>query len=496
VAESAAPRAPRSGGLETTLKAAAAAAALIALAAAAAGVHPIWIAGPAAMLLVFAAIQRWLLAWSTLGALVIATMLFIPMKRYTFVPGSLPFQLEPYRLLIAFIALGWIGTMLIDPAMRIRRTAFDAPIAAVALTVFASVAVNASRVDALGLTQEIVKKLTFLASFILVVYLFSSTITSRREVDLLVRVLVIAACIVSALGLYEWRTGYNIFNHWHTIFPPLRFDGSILLSTDDEARGGSTRVLASGEHPIALGAVLAMIMPLAIYMAQRTAQRRWMGAAVLLGLGVVATVSRTGIVMLVVILIAYAFLRPAATLRAVPYLLPLLLAAHVAVPGAIGGLKNAFFPTGGIVAEQQAQAGELGSGRLADLGPGLREARRTPLLGQGYGTRITDFGDPRRNAPVLDDQWLGSLLETGVLGVLALGWLLARVVRRLGRFARRDKTAHGWLLAGLAASTAAFAVGMVTFDSFGFYQVTLLLFVLLGIAAAALRPEPTDPPAD
>jgi hypothetical protein len=42
------------------------------------------------------------------------------------------------------------------------------------------------------------------------------------------------------------------------------------------------------------------------------------------------------------------------------------------------------------------------------------------------------------------------------------------------------------LLVGLAASVAAYAVGMFLYDAFSFIQVTFLLFILLGLGAAVL----------
>ena len=139
------------------------------------------------------------------------------------------------------------------------------------------------------------------------------------------------------------------------------------------------------------------------------------------------------------------------------------------------------------MAEQSSGAGTYGSGRLADLGPGLRDFSKNPALGQGWGTRITDQVDPKWNAPILDDEWLGTLLETGAAGVLALLWLFARPYRRLKRAAKRDEGERGWLLAGLAAAICAFPIGMMTYDAFSFIQVTFLFFILLGIAGAELR---------
>ena len=43
---------------------------------------------------------------------------------------------------------------------------------------------------------------------------------------------------------------------------------------------------------------------------------------------------------------------------------------------------------------------------------------RRPLLGQGLGTRQTGADNPLRNAPILDNQWLGTFLDIGLLGSL------------------------------------------------------------------------------
>jgi polysaccharide biosynthesis protein PslJ len=134
--------------------------------------------------------------------------------------------------------------------------------------------------------------------------------------------------------------------------------------------------------------------------------------------------------------------------------------------------------------------GSRGQGRVADLGPAIDEWSQSPLLGQGYSSRVVDGDNP--NAQILDNQWLGSLLETGLIGVLGLVWLLWRSVRRLGAAAKRNVSPQGSLFVGLAASIAAFAVGMLTFDAFSFIQVTLFLFMLLAVAASALAIEQRD----
>jgi hypothetical protein len=159
---------------------------------------------------------------------------------------------------------------------------------------------------------------------------------------------------------------------------------------------------------------------------------------------------------------------------------------QVAMPGTLGTFRAIFFPKQGLIAEEQEGEG-TGTGRVADIGPSLTEWGRQPFFGQGFGTRLTSQFDRLQNARILDDQWLSSLLEVGMIGVAALLWLIVRAIRRLKRLAKHDDSDYGWLLTGLAAAIYAFASGMLTYDAFSFIQVTFMLFLLLGLSAAALR---------
>jgi hypothetical protein len=118
----------------------------------------------------------------------------------------------------------------------------------------------------------------------------------------------------------------------------------------------------------------------------------------------------------------------------------------------------------------------------------LAEASRKPLFGEGYGTRITGFQEAARNAPILDDQWLNTVLELGFVGLAAWIWLIVRALRRSFRAARGSGHAgDDWLFTALAASIASFAVGMLTFDAFSFTQVTFIFWILLALSATSLR---------
>jgi polysaccharide biosynthesis protein PslJ len=234
-------------------------------------------------------------------------------------------------------------------------------------------------------------------------------------------------------------------------------------------------------------------VPIALYLARtaRTRKLLWWGACAVLALGALATLSRTGVLMLTVVGLVFLWLRTSETMRLWPLLVPFLAVIHFALPGTLGSIKASFLPEGGLIASQSAPADEYdcsSSGRIADTGPALDQLSGSPLLGIGYGTRIVagdEHSDPPRNACILDDQWLGTLLETGIVGVLAWVWLFTRLIRRLGRGAAAAGRS-GELCVALAACIGAYAVSMFTFDAFGFVQVTFLLFLLMGVAAATL----------
>lgn len=436
--------------------------------------------------------HRILLSWTSLTILLVGVILFIPIRRYT-VPVDLPFELEPYRILITFVAAGWLASLLVDPRVRLRSSGFEGPLALIFFAAVGSVLANPTRVQ--GTSDEVVKKLMFLVSFLLVFYVVVSVLRSPRDVDRLLKVLVVGGAVLALVAVVEARTGWNPFNRLNEIVPLL----DPVAIPDAAGRGGRLRAYASAQHPIALGAALAILVPLAIYLQRRTRQNRWWWATGALLLGAVATVSRTAILMLVVMGLVFLWLRPRETRRLWPLVIPALLVVHLVAPGTIGALRKSFFPEGGLITEQQSGAGTRGSGRVADLGPGLSEWSRTPVLGQGYGTRVID--EEKATARILDNQWLATLLETGAAGFFGWIWLLARVGRRLVRRAREDISDCGWLPVALAASIISFAVGMLTYDAFAFIQVTFLLFLIVGFASVTLvrpmlgRPVPVAPSA-
>jgi O-antigen ligase/polysaccharide polymerase Wzy-like membrane protein len=429
--------------------------------------------------LLLAAYQHVLLAWPTLLGLILAVILFVPIRRYT-VGGNLPFELEPYRLLITVVLGCWLCAVAADPRVRVRASGLEAPIGALLLAMLLSLAVNIPRVNAAG--AAVIKDFTFFLSYLLVVYFIVSVIRSRRDLDRMLGLLVGGGTIVALAALIEWRTKTNFFNWYSHVAPFLHYVDEGVA----QARGTGVRARASAQHPIALSAALAMLVPLAIYLYQRQRRRIWLAAGTVLTLGALSTGSRTGTTMLIAVLVTFLCIKPRDTVRLLPMLVPLLVVIQVVMPGTIGTMRTLLNPNY-VVKEQSYDQGAT-AGRVADLGPALDRWATKPLLGSGFGTTVADPNAPKESdSQILDDQWLGSLLQIGAVGALALLWLFVRAIRQAASDARSARGPDSWLGASLAAALVSFTVGMLTFDAFAFVQVTFFAFIMIGFAAVVAR---------
>jgi O-antigen ligase len=431
---------------------------------------------------VVSCLSRWVFSWPTLIGAVVLVLLFVPIRRYA-LPGSLPFELEPYRVVIAAVAVCWVASLLVDRSVHLRRTFMDGPMIATFFAAAVSIAANMQHIIERGVSDTSIKALTFLASFVLVFYIVVSLTTTMKQVHALLELLVAAAGVVALVGIVQRITGFNPFDHLERVIPFLVQTGSDLTSI----RSGSYRASSSAQHPIALGAMLVMLLPPALYLYSKTRQRRWLLIGLVLLLGALASASRTAVTMLLACVVVYLVLRPRQTTRLWPALIPILAAVHFVVPGILGTFYHGFFPEQGLIAEQADAS--VGSSRVASLGPGLHVVGLHPLLGVGYGSRISTSEDAVPpagvNSFIVDDQWLATAMETGIFGFLVWVWFFAVFIRRMGRSARRERGDYGWLYTALTASSFSFAVGMLTFDAFSFIQATFVLFLLIAVGCIA-----------
>jgi O-antigen ligase len=241
------------------------------------------------------------------------------------------------------------------------------------------------------------------------------------------------------------------------------------------ARSGLARPSGTSTHPIEYGMILTTTLPLAIVFARSAPRHRLVYRVALVSIAVstLLSISRSAIICAVVaILLTIASWPLMAKLRALAFSACIAAAVFLIAPGVLGTIANLFT---GINNDASVQS-RTGSYDVAAMLIG-----RNPLLGRGFGTFLPRYW-------ILDNGYLGLLIEGGVLGILGLlALLLAGVVsaRRAARLI--TDPFHRQLALALGAAICAGAAGLAFFDTFAFPQSAGVFFLLIGMAGAAWR---------
>ena len=449
-----------------------------------------------------------ILTWPNAFLAFIAIVWLVPIKLYQ-LPVHLPFSPELYRLAIVVLLVALIASVLTGRA-SIDAAGHGKPLALLAFTAIVSQFVNAQQLDATN-SGDSLKSLSYFLSYLIVFLLICSCIRTVGALELVVKALVIGAAIVGAAAVVQGQTRYNVFDHLNQWLPGFnKLDRNVL-----DVRGGRLRVNASAQHPIALGCALTMMVPFALYLASQaqTAVRRglWILALLVIAAGALVTVSRTVVLMGIMLLAVALWLRPRVVVRLLPLLVALAILVQVAAPGTASGLLQSFFPQEGLVSDLSGRAGQSGSGRLADVGPGLTLWRGAPIVGHGLGS-LGSTGDAGASSGVVfgatsadatpflifDDQYLNTLVTLGIVGIVGAVWFIWGAAVKLAATARKTTGRLSDLVAAAAAACAAFGVSMFTFDAFAFVQCTIIFFLIAGLglrARAMVERLPVEAPS-
>jgi polysaccharide biosynthesis protein PslJ len=297
-------------------------------------------------------------------------------------------------------------------------------------------------------------------------------IHTRKRLDTLMKRLTLAGAILAGIGIMQFLTGIDPTDYIR--IPGLSANEAIISIN---ARAGFRRVAGTAVHPIEFGVVLAMILPIALYVAfsapKRTGFWRWTAVA-LIGMAIPMSLSRSAFLGLftaaMVILPTWSGRR----LFTAALLLPVFAVAMRSVAsGLLGTIKSLFT---GLAGDPSFQ------GRTEDYAVVGQFIGEAPLFGRGFGTF-----DPVEFV-LLDNQYLGTLIETGAFGLLMLivlfliGIFTARGARRRSVDERERELAQS-----IAASIAVAMVSFLTFDAFAFPMASEMTFFMLGCAGAAWR---------
>lgn len=246
-------------------------------------------------------------------------------------------------------------------------------------------------------------------------------------------------------------------------------------ATAFQSRGLLMRVAGSTFHPIELGVVSAMLLPLSVWRALYDPAGwkpfHWMGT-LLLVFAVAASVSRSAVLgLLVAVVVAVPFLPSLARTWAV-IVVPFAVAAlFVGVPGLIATLF------GSITA---GTSDPSISTRLDDYPQVEMLVSQFPFTGSGPGTYL-----PTNALEILDNQYLLSAVEMGLPGAVAVAlYLTVPGVFALMAARCTAVPALRALAGAVAAAGLVAAVASATFDSFAFPVFSLLYPFFIGLSGA------------
>lgn len=302
------------------------------------------------------------------------------------------------------------------------------------------------------------------------------TMVTRDQIAAFVNSAVAAGTALAVMGLVQFATGFDFVAVLH--LPGLIANSDIGGLYE---RSGFSRVSATAIHSIEFSFVAGAILPLAGQIAINASRRdwwKWLPFVLMLG-ALPLTVARSGAVALVIgIVFATMLSKGRQRIFIITAVALSAVAFRSALPGLLGTIRSLF--TG-------ASEDNSITGRVEDLKAVGDFVTQAPWFGRGLATFVPDI------YRTLDNQFLATAIETGLVGAVAL---LALFVGAIGsaaiaaaRAANRFDTTQA-----LAIATGLFTtlVLSLTFDSFAFPMAFGTLSLMLGVSGAVWRLHQAD----
>lgn len=403
----------------------------------------------------------------------VVVLLVVPSR---LVVGAMGGAGTPAELIGLALAAWWLTMRVMSPRTHDSSRPVQVAGLMFAAAVVASYIAAASRpIDAAELRAADMGVLSVVA-WLGIMFVAADGPADRSELDTLLRRLCLGGGLLGLLGILQFLTG-DAFTNYINI-PGLTSNNAL---TSILSRGGLNRPAGTALHPIEYGAVLTTILPLTLHYAlidkHRGLVARWFPVATI-AVAVPISISRSAIISsIVVLLLLIPTWAPKTRRLAVAAIITFSGMMYVASPGLVRTLSNLF---SGISSDPSAQS-RTGSYSLA-----WSFISREPLFGRGFPTFLSTYR-------ILDNQYLGVMIDMGFVGLLALlsffitGFVTARRTRRASAEPEVRSLAQA-----LAASVAAAAWSFAVFDAFSFPMATSLLFMILGAVACLHRVSSYD----
>lgn len=408
------------------------------------------------------------------GALLVLPVAALVIPASLVLGGPLRSNGWPARLLVFWIAamvvLGWIARQWRRDEGTPPRSPAPAEIGAWLLVLGLTTSLAAAGMRELT-EVESAGALRFALALIplAILSLGVSTLGDSRRCDLLLAGLLLGAGVGAAVAIAQFLVPFA----WDQVIqiPPLVAEEA----SGGGSRGGFARISGAADHPIELGVICGAAVPLGLHFARfGTTRQTRLGAALLttaLVISIPMSVSRSGILVVLLAVAVYAVALDARQrLTALVLAIAGMAVFRAVVPGLLGTVLAIF---------RGASEDDSITGRTEDYAAVNELWTQQPLLGHGLGTfRPEEYF-------FLDNQYLMAVVEGGVtLLVVTILFLVLGVTSARGAVRRASTAAEASRGQAVAASLVAIAVSGFFFDLFSFAQVTVMTFVLGGVAGA------------
>lgn len=398
---------------------------------------------------------------------------------------TLPFDAKLDRLILPFLFGFWLLALAVGgpTAPRMRLTLIHVGLALFVAAVSLSIVVNTPSLNQTLEFDQSIKKLTLLMSYALLFTIVASCVR-RSEVEAFLK-LTLVLSVLTALGvIWEYRFHYNIFYDIpHRTLPGIFTVGVASLDARDDI--GRVMTFGPTDHPLEITGMFTMALPIALIGILGSSERRtrilYGVAACILLAAAISTYRKSALLGPLAVILVIAYFRRRELLKLAPLGVVALGAIHVLSPGALGSILFQLHPNRLDVATV--------SDRAADYDAVRPDVWSHLIFGRGYGSY------DHLSYRILDSDMLSRLVDTGIVGVLSVIFmLLSIVIAGRSLIARRDPEYSAPTLA-VAAAAVAFLVLMFLFDVTSFPHVPYILFAMAALAAVVVADaaEPEAP---
>lgn len=386
-----------------------------------------------------------------------------------------PWSCTLTQILVLALALLWLLKMTFAGEIRLHRTLLDLPILAFFLVAVTSTLTSVNLHSSLSCLYR-------LTCYLLAYYLIINNLSHPKKIQRASLVILAGAFLIALYGIYQYRFGLE--DVYRTL---ATSDITPQELADIKGRILSRRVFATFILPSNMAGYLGMVIPLGIgcFLARRSRAERILLIIVIVTMmaALGATKSIGGILSLVVGIALGAVLMKWGMRKVAIFGVLLLLTICI----------------GFFFVYKEGELWDPSSKvtlRLYNWKGALEIIKDHPFTGTGmgtFGTAYLRYKAPQANETQFAHNWyLQSASEMGLLGLVALLWLLIILFKNGARTLMQIKGDDRWIAAGLLTGLGVYALhNLIDMDSY-IPGIQMLFWVMAGLLILTRTEKPLD----